>query len=71
MPSSGMQQVVIEVRGGMAYVSSDPPGVEVVIIDHDIHEKMECPNCGTMVSKNELFRGPIYWGCRRCMEQVW
>lgn len=33
------RKVVIEVLGGVAYVSSTPPGVEVEIIDHDNEER--------------------------------
>ena len=41
-----MREVVIYVRGGVAYWHSKPDDVEVKIIDWDNLEQGGCPNCG-------------------------
>jgi hypothetical protein len=35
MPASNINQVLISVRGGVAYVEHTPPGIEVEIVDYD------------------------------------
>jgi len=41
MPASNINQVLISVRGGVAYVEHTPPGIEVEIVDYDNRDEID------------------------------